>query len=200
MTAGPLTLDGSVDPGVLLVNVAAFSLFAFVTTQLFQSETPLALPGSQALRLNRAQAVDLRSLVAAIDRQCSSFITFPGMDSLYVWTDQEPPSDMRYGLWWLSLDSSHQETIVQQLQNRSRLCVVKNQSVNDFWAEGRPIPQRPLVTFIDQSFVDAGSFGDYQLLVRSSLQNAALSASLQVSAARVSQPFRTRARSSRCAS
>jgi hypothetical protein len=157
-----------IGPGVLLVNVAAFSLFAIVTTQLFQSETPLALPGSQALRLNRAQGVDLRSLVAAIDRQCSSFITFPGMDSLYVWTDQEPPSDMRYGLWWLSLDSSHQETIVQQLQNRSRLCVVKNQSVNDFWAEGRPIPQRPLVTFIDQSFVDAGSFGDYQLLVRSS--------------------------------
>jgi hypothetical protein len=156
-----------VAPGVLLFNVAAFSLFAFMTTQLFQSGTPLALPGSQALRLNSAEAVDLRSLVAAIDRQCSSFITFPGMDSLYVWTEQEPPSDMRYGLWWLSLDSPHQESIVQQLQNRPRLCVVKNQSVNDFWAEGRPIPQRPLVTFIDQSFVDAGSFGNYQLLVRS---------------------------------
>jgi hypothetical protein len=157
-----------VAPGELLVNVAAFGFVALAATQLFQSETPLALPGSQALRVSRAEAVDLRSLVAAIDRQCSSFITFPGMDSLYVWTDQEPPTDMRYGLWWLSLDSSHQETIVQQLQNQSRLCVVKNQSVNDFWAQGRPIPQRPLVTFIDQNFVDAGSFGDYQLLVRPS--------------------------------
>jgi len=155
-------------PAVLLVNVAAFGVFGLVTTRAFQSETPLGLPGSQALRLSRTQVVDLRSLVAAIDRQCSSFITFPGMDSLYVWTDQEPPSDMRYGPWWLSLDGSQQEAIVQQVQNRPRLCVVKNQTINDFWAEGRPIPQRPLVMFIDQTFEDAGSFGDYELLVRSS--------------------------------
>jgi hypothetical protein len=157
-----------VAPGVLLVNIAAFMVFAFETTQAFQTETPLELPGSHLLRLDRAEAVDLRLLVASIGRQCSSFITYPGLDSLYVWTDQEPPSDMRVGLWWLTLDSSHQETIVQQVKNRPRLCVVKNQSVNDFWAEGRPIPQLPLVRFIEQGFVDAGSFGDYQLLVRSS--------------------------------
>jgi hypothetical protein len=70
------------------------------------------------------------------------------------------------GVWMLVLDSRQQQSIVEQLQGRQRLCVVKNQKVIDFWAEGRPIPSRPLVDFIYANFVDAASYGDYELLVQ----------------------------------
>jgi hypothetical protein len=56
--------------------------------------------------------------------------------------------------------------MVTQLSARSGLCVVKNQSIIDFWAQGRPVPRQPVVDFIDQNFADAGAYGDYQLLVQ----------------------------------
>jgi hypothetical protein len=64
------------------------------------------------------------------------------------------------------LDDEQQKSIVGQLQGRERLCVVKNQRVIDFWKQGRQVPSRPLVEFIDANFVDDGSYGDYQLLIR----------------------------------
>jgi hypothetical protein len=61
------------------------------------------------------------------------------------------------------LDSAAQQTLVDQLTGRA-VCVVKDQSVIDFWSEGRPVPSRPLVEFIDTGFVSVRSFGDYELL------------------------------------
>jgi hypothetical protein len=155
-----------VAPGALAANVLIFGLLGVASAQQFRAGVPLNLPGSQQLRLPASQAAQLRPLVAAVNTECSSFITYPGMDSLYVWTAQHPPSDMRYGLWWLSLDDAQQKAIVDQVSGKPRLCVVENQSVNEFWAQGRQIPRRPLVDFIDQDFVVAGTYGDYELLVR----------------------------------
>ena len=112
------------------------------------------------------QGVQLRELVGGIERDCSAFITYPGMNSLYVWTGQEPATPLRYGVWWLVPDVNDEQLIVQQLEGRPRLCVVKNQTLIDFWAQGRTVPPGPLVAFIDQNFVKKKSYGDYALLVR----------------------------------
>jgi hypothetical protein len=58
------------------------------------------------------------------------------------------------------------KSIADMLKGRQRICVVKSQSVIDFWAEGRQVQNRPLVEFIDAGFVSAGAYGDYELLVR----------------------------------
>jgi hypothetical protein len=46
------------------------------------------------------------------------------------------------------------------------LCVVKNQTLIDFWAQGRAVPPQPVVEFIDSTFMPSATFGDYELLVR----------------------------------
>lgn len=153
-------------PAIVAAITAVFLLFGVAGAQEFRSGTPLDLPGSHLLRLSAEQAQNIRSVVVAIDANCSSFITDPGMDSFYVWTGQDPPSSMRYGLWWLSLDDQHQQSIVDQVSDKPGLCVVRNQKVNELWAQGRHIPQRPLVNFIDGSFSVQGTFGDYEVLVR----------------------------------
>ena len=119
------------------------------------------------MRLPPQQATQLRTLVGSIENNNSStFIAFPGMNSLYLWTNEEPPTKMRYELWWLTVDDADQESMVQRLEAQSRLCVVKNQSLIDFWTQGHSVPVGPLVDFIDEDFVDAGSYGDYELLIR----------------------------------
>jgi hypothetical protein len=87
------------------------------------------------------------------------------MTSLYLWSGQSPPVPLYAGVWMFVSDSPAQQSFVNQLTGRQRLCVVKNQSVIDFWAEGRQVPNRPLVQFIDAGFVSGGVYGDYELLV-----------------------------------
>jgi hypothetical protein len=108
----------------------------------------------------------LRALVAAINQDCSSFITYPGMTSFYLWTGQAPPVPLYAGVWMFVLDSAAQQSVVDQLTGVPRLCVVKDQSVIDFWAEGRPVPNRPLAEYIDAGFLRSGLYGDYELLRR----------------------------------
>lgn len=167
--ARPAWPAAGVAPAALLVNVAFFALIALEVTAGFVADQPLGLPGAGLVRVPAQQGSDLRALVSAIDQHCSSFIAYPAMSSLYVWTghNQAPPEQLYVSSWMFFLDSAQQESLVRQLQDRPRLCVVKNQAVIDFWAEGRTVPARPLVEFIDSEFVPAGSFGDYQLLVRS---------------------------------
>lgn len=155
-----------VAPAALAINVAVFLLLALTVTAGFRSGTPLGLPGAETIRLPAQQATELRRLVAAVNRDCSSLVTFPGMNSFYIWTAEVPPTQVRVEIWWLILDSNEQQSVVQQLAGKPRLCVIKNQKVFDMWAEGRPIPRRALVDYIDGSFADSGSYGDYQLLVR----------------------------------
>ena len=65
------------------------------------------------------------------------------------------------------LGSAEQKQIVAGLSAMPGVCVVRDQAVVDFWAEGRPIPNRPLVEYINRSFRLEERFGDYELLVRS---------------------------------
>jgi hypothetical protein len=153
-------------PVLFVVNIAVVLVLTLIVTASFVNGTPLGLPGAQAVRLPAQQAGHLRQLVAAVDRGCSSFITFPGMNSLYIWTAEDPPTTVHIQQWWLVLDGNQQQALVQQLTGKPRLCVIKNQHVIDMWAQGRTISHSPLVDFIDREFVRDSSYGDYELLVR----------------------------------
>jgi hypothetical protein len=162
----PLVPATWVAPAALLVNLAFGSLIAFWAMAGFWSATPLGLRGAESVRAPAEQGTQLRALVASIDRDCSSFITFPGMNSFYFWTAKEPPVGVMAEFWWLEIKEQEQQSLVSELEPRQRLCVLKNQRVVDFWNMGRHAPQGPLIDFIDHDFVTAGSYGDYDLLIR----------------------------------
>ena len=153
-------------PAALVASIVAFQVFGFLGVASYTAGTPLGLPDAESIRVPPQRAGDLRAIVAAIDRSCSSFITYPGMTSFYLWTGQAPPASLYAGVWMFVLDSQAQQSLVDQLDAVPRLCVVKDQSVIDFWSEGRPVPNRPLVEFINAGFTPAGQYGDYELLTR----------------------------------
>jgi len=153
-------------PAALLVNVQVLLLIAYVSAAGFFGATPLGIPGAGSVRVPAEQATPLRDLVQAIDRDCSEFITLPGMNSLYLWTGQKPPTDVRSEIWMITFDDSQQQSLVDELQAMPRLCVVRNQKAVEFWTQGSAVADRPLVRFIDSSFAPDGTFGDYELLIR----------------------------------
>jgi hypothetical protein len=154
-------------PAALIVNLAFYQLFAFLAVSGYQATQPLGMHGAILTRAAPERASNLRALVAVIDQECSSFITLPGMASFYPWTGQAPPAQLYSGVWMYFLGSAEQKQIVAELSAMPGVCVVRDQAVVDFWAEGRPVPNRPLVEYINSSFRLEERFGDYELLVRS---------------------------------
>ncbi|HEY1420119.1 MAG TPA: hypothetical protein VGG90_05350 [Candidatus Dormibacteraeota bacterium] len=154
-----------VAPAAMALSLAAFLYLGYVTAIGFAARTPLGIAGSDMIRLPSGQAAPLASLVAAINRRCQTFITLPGMNSLYIWTGQWSPVQLDSEVWWSALDSSQQQAVLEHLKGRQGLCVVRNQTLVGFWAEGRQLPDRPLIRFIDSQFTVTGTYGGYELLV-----------------------------------
>jgi hypothetical protein len=150
----------------LILTVAATALWGVLAAGSYEGGSPLGLPGAGLLRVPSRQQVVLSSLTASIRRDCTSFITMPGMPSLYVWSGQKAPVLLYESMWIYLLDSAQQQSIVNQARTLRGMCVVRNEADVDFWAKGRPVPQGPLTDFIETNFAVSSSYGDYDLLTR----------------------------------
>jgi hypothetical protein len=162
-----LIVSRSLPRGAVVVNVAVWTFFLYLMGTGYVSNQPLGLPGAELMRLPPSQASALQSLASATDRDCTTLLTLPRMESLNLWTDKAGVSALYsdVGIWIFSLDAAQQQSIVTQIRDKQGVCVVLSQSVLDFEAEGRPVPRRPLVVYIDTAFQSAGTFGIYELLI-----------------------------------
>ena len=158
-----------VAPAAAVMSMFAIGVFGLVIASSFASGVPLDLPGAKSVRVEAGQATALHGIVASIRTHgCKYLITYPGMDSFYIWTDVQSSLQTRYGQWYLILDGAEQRAIVEKLRNQPAVCVVRDQALIDFWTRGRSTPSGPLVDFIDTAFVPAERYGDYELLLRAS--------------------------------
>jgi hypothetical protein len=149
----------------LILTVAATSLWASVAAEGYTAGSPSGLQGAGLLRLAPKQQTTLASLSVSVRRICTSFVTMPGMASLYIWTGQEAPAPLFDSDWMFFLDTTQQQSIVDQVRSLPGMCVIRNDAVLKFWAEGQPVPRGPLMDFVESNFVVVGSYGDYELLV-----------------------------------
>lgn len=156
---------------VLLASLAWLASVWFrdlsTETNGYEANTPVTLLGSNMIHLPVAQAENLETLSKAIRTQCSSFVTLPDMNSLYLWTGENPPTNW-YNVWFYTVDVSLQKELVHQVegQDRSRFCVVYNPTWWAFWAQGHVLPQLPFARFVERFEKEHGPptlFGAYQL-------------------------------------
>jgi hypothetical protein len=162
-----LTIARALPRGAVVVNLAVWGLFVYLSGMTYASGRPLGLPGTELMRLPSVQVSMLQPLASAADRDCTTLLTLPRMESLNLWTEKAGLASLYsdVGIWVFSLDAAKQQSIVNEISGRQGVCVVRSQVVLDFEAQGRPVPQRPLVQYIDTAFQSAGIFGVYELLV-----------------------------------
>jgi hypothetical protein len=135
----------------------------------YRANTRLTLAGSDMIRLPAGQADTLELLSRAIRAQCSTFVTLPALDSLYLWTGERPPTGGN-GTWFYSLDARQQKQIVDRIEGRdgSRFCVVDNPFWTSFWTQGHVLPQLPLARLVERSrreYSPPQVFNGYRLFV-----------------------------------
>ncbi len=134
----------------------------------YGSRVPLDLPGASRVRGSPDQVANLHALVDGLRERCETFLTLPGLNSLYLYTGEPPPAALN-GPWTYFFDDHDQRAVVERVRNIDRLCVVENRRLQHFWAgfSGKVEP-RPLVDYIDRNFEPTSDFDGYLLLERKS--------------------------------
>lgn len=146
-------LDGIVQPTVSRAIV-------------YDEEKALPFPGANDLHLPAEEAEGYEHMVELLHRhRCSTFIGYPNVDSLYLWSQIDPPRPSAPGAWMLALDEGEQRRILRQLRATPRPCVVRNPPVAENWLAGRPRPETPLVRYIFDDFEVVETTGPFEFML-----------------------------------
>ncbi len=132
----------------------------------YRHSAPLPFPGATDLRLPEDQVQAYVAMVDALhENGCTSFIGYPNVNSLYLWSGIEPPPPAAPGVWLEALDSERQQRIVDELRASERPCVVRSEPRAALWLGGREVPDRPLVRYIFSGFRPVETAGEFELML-----------------------------------
>ncbi len=156
--------------------VLAFALLWFVgnstlreplrdSPAAYDGQVSLGLPGAEDIHVNPEEAALYQQVTAAIRDNCESLVMLPGMDSFYLWAEEEPPTGYTATGWPTLFDDAHQRRVIDDTRSISSLCLLKNVPLAAGWGNGK-IPRGPLIAYLHRGFVPIVKIGDYALLRR----------------------------------
>ncbi len=126
----------------------------------------MSVSGAQQLHLPDAEVETYAGLVDLLHRHhCTTFIGYPSLNSLYLWSGIESPLPTAPGAWVNSLDSKRQQRIVDEMRASPRPCAIRSDTRAELWLHGEPPPQRPLVRYIFNDFKPVAESGDFVFLL-----------------------------------
>jgi hypothetical protein len=161
---------GWLRPAVLgslgLVLLGRVWVLASSQAEYYNGCMPLGLPGAGRLRLPEDRVALYRWLCFNLRAYADSFATMPGFNSLYLWTEQEPPTTQNTNAWMGLLNATRQREIVDALAQHPRACAVRNNNWVSFWLNGQSPGDLPLVHFLIGDFRTVGRYRGYEFQVR----------------------------------
>jgi hypothetical protein len=171
--SGRLDLKGS----ELVATVALIALTAIVALNVvvrpgvdaaaaYKNQPSLGLPGGTDLHLPEDQVQAYQAMVGDLHKYgCTDFIGYPNVNSLYLWSEIEPPPPAAPGVWHLALTDKPQQRIVNELRASEKPCVVRSENRAELWLGGREVPQRPLVRYIFSDFRPVETVGEFEFML-----------------------------------
>lgn len=139
---------------------------AITNTIEYRDKVPLPFPGAGQVRLTPEEVEEYEGVVDFLERnRCTSFVGYPDIDSLYLWTGIDPPKPYAPGAWITALDEAGQNRVLAQVRSSPRPCAFRNETVAGAWLGARPAPDTPLVHYIFEDFEEVGGSGNFSLLL-----------------------------------
>lgn len=158
--------------GVASVAVPAlFALNAIVlpgasNAVLYGEQEKLGLPGSELMRLPASSVETYTGLVDLLHRNsCSTFVGYPNVNSLYLWSGLEAPAPQIPNAWMYGLDRSQQQRVVDELRASTRPCAIKNEELAAPYLHGLPPPDAPLVNYVLDDFRPVAKVGPFEFML-----------------------------------
>jgi hypothetical protein len=170
---GPASLErlGAVASVAIVALGAKFALDGVVQPTisnaiLYSEQKALPFPGATSLRLPAPEADTAARVVELLHQhRCTDFIGYPNMDSLYLWSQIDPPRPSAPSAWMLALDDGEQRRIVRQMRASPRPCAFRNEPVAEGWLGNRPRPETPLVRYIFNNFDVVEVAGSFEFML-----------------------------------
>lgn len=136
----------------------------------------LSLPGAERIRLPADEAARYYWLTGNVRAHCTTVVTLPGLNSLYLWSGLAPPTGRNTTAWQLLLSRGEQQEIVDQVSRHDAACVVEYEAGVRTGGRGQAIEGDPLVRFLRMNFrtiweLDGYRFGILRSRAASSLPN-----------------------------
>ncbi|MGH7268644.1 MAG: hypothetical protein ACREMB_27830, partial [Candidatus Rokuibacteriota bacterium] len=105
--------------GAVLVGLAASAVYDAGQRyrHAYEDGVSLGLPGAESIRVAPRQATLYRALTANLAAHCATFVTMPGLNSLYLFTRLEPPTMMNATVWMSQFTSAQQLEIARRLSS-----------------------------------------------------------------------------------
>lgn len=126
----------------------------------------LPFPGAGALRIGPAEAETYAGLVDLLHQhRCTTFISYPNVDSLYLWSGIEAPPPRAPGAWIEALKAEQQQRVVDAMKASPRPCAIRSDSLAEIWLHGTPPPEAPLVRYIFDDFRPVAGVGEFTFLL-----------------------------------
>jgi hypothetical protein len=155
----------------LVVLAADFAINAIVRSAansavVYRDQQALPFPGATQLHLAPADAENYTRLVDLLHQyRCTDFIGYPNVNSLYLWSEIDPPPPDAPGAWIEALDSKRQQRIVDELRASPRPCAIRNDELAGLWLGGDSPPDRPLVNYVLDDFRTVAEVGEFQFML-----------------------------------
>lgn len=150
--------------GMFALN--AIVLPAATNVFVYREQPKLALPGADLLHLPEPSVAEYSGLVGLLDRYgCSTFVGYPSVDSLYLWSGREAPPPQIPNAWMNALDEDQQQRIVDRLRASRRTCAIRNDNLAESYLHGAPPPDKPLVNYVLNGFKPVAEIGESEFLL-----------------------------------
>jgi hypothetical protein len=134
----------------------------------YDAQPRLPIAGATRLHLPAAQVSTFTHITTLLRRRCQSVITLPGLLSLNLWSGLPAPSGLTAEPFWHLLSRPQERTALARARATPGLCAVRNNQLAAFWDDGKPLPQVPLVRFIEHEFSPIARYRGYVVSVRRS--------------------------------
>lgn len=149
---------------VLLAGIGLVYQFAALRKSAaeYAELTPLALPGATLVRLPADEVTEYRELTQRM-KQFDSFVSQPGLLSLYLWTETNPPTKWNAGAWVRLIGTERQNEIVAALQRTQRPGAAVHPTRAAFWTEQRQELSSPLAGYLESACATTETIGEWQV-------------------------------------
>jgi hypothetical protein len=158
--------------GVVMVAVAGiFALDSIVrpaTTNavLYRDEPKLPFAGAGLMHLPAPTVETYAGVVDLLHRyRCSTFIGYPSIDSLYLWSGLDAPAPQIPNAWMKALDKAQQQHVVNELRAAPRPCAIRSNELAELYLHGSPPPNLPLVHYVLNGFRPVARAGNFEFLL-----------------------------------
>jgi hypothetical protein len=133
--------------------------------KLYVSLSPLNLPGSRLIHLPPGESALYEDLVAYLVTESDTFISYPCINSLYLWSGKQPPTHLNCTVWVLFTHSQQEEILAAVRQARRPRIVLVSDAMRELQREPASRDQiAPLIRCVSEECEEVKRFGPVSVM------------------------------------